>query len=857
MLKRLTLVTVLIFAMLATQLVTFGAYVDIVTNKHFEGGVGLPWHVVEDYPAKAEFDILDGSYVIKVVDPGQAQWGIQFRHRQIPIESGMRYRVSFTVEADKSCKIYTKIGEMDEPYTEYWNNQWNSHELRANQAYTHEAEFTGNANNPIAEWAFHLGDGEGTQYDKATVKAGTTLKFTEVILQGDGFQPTPEPTPTPRKMIRVNQLGYYPNAQKMATLVGSASTWELKDSSGRTVKSGSTKSFGLDKDSGDTVQLIDFSDFTQEGTYYLEAGGETSFEFEISDKIYSDLMYDALKYFYYNRSAQPIEAAYSHDPSFVRAAGHTRDVAKCIEFAESSDRYGESYTLDVTGGWYDAGDYGRYVVNGGISAWTLMNMYERASSYEREQYYDDDTMNIPESGNGIPDILDEVRPELEFMLKMQTDKGKRAGMVHHKVHDDRWTALGLAPADDAERERVLKPPTTAATLNMAACAAMGSRLFKDIDSSFANELISAAEVAWEAAVANPKIYAPFVSTTGGGAYGDDYVEDEFYWAACELYITTGNSEYYDYMKSSKHFLEMPSELSGGEAKNGLVGAFDWGNVQGLGTLSLVLNKDKLSSSEVSTLESNIKKAADEWIAIQQKQGYGITIQQNAVSYDDPTLTGYPWGSNSFVVNQCIVFAYAYDISGSDKYYNALTTAMDYLMGRNPNNQCYVSGYGDMPLTNPHHRWFAYQLDPKFPKAPPGWLSGGPNSGLQDPWVKGMGWKPGGFPPQKCFLDNIESWSTNEVTINWNAPLSWVTGYLTEIADLGPVGDVIDPPVKLGDINGDGNINSVDASMLSRLVLEIEVPNAILEAADIDKNGVINSVDYSRLSRHILEIQFIE
>ena len=117
-------------------------------------------------------------------------------------------------------------------------------------------------------------------------------------------------------------------------------------------------SFGLDKDSGDTVQLIDFSDFTQEGTYYIEAGGESSYEFKIGNDIYSDLMYDALKYFYYNRSAQPIEAAYSHDPSFARAAGHTRDVAKCVEFAESSDTYGGTHSLDVTGGWYDAGDYG-------------------------------------------------------------------------------------------------------------------------------------------------------------------------------------------------------------------------------------------------------------------------------------------------------------------------------------------------------------------------------------------------------------------------------------------------------------------------------------------------------------------
>ncbi|HHX18550.1 MAG TPA: hypothetical protein GX727_06785 [Clostridium sp.] len=122
----------------------------------------------------------------------------------------------------------------------------------------------------------------------------------------------------------------------------------------------------------------------------------------------------------------------------------------------------------------------------------------------------------------------------------------------------------------------------------------------------------------------------------------------------------------------------------------------------------------------------------------------------------------------------------------------------------------------------------------------------------------MGWKPGGFPPQKCFLDNIESWSTNEVTINWNAPLAWVTGYLTEIAEFGPVAEGgIEDPVTLGDINKDGRINSVDATLMSRLILEMEVNNADKKAADINQDGRINSVDATLLSRHILEISLIK
>ncbi|MDQ2085004.1 glycoside hydrolase family 9 protein [Herbivorax sp. ANBcel31] len=859
MLKKLTLVSVLVFALLATSVGGF-AWTDIITNNDFEGDVGLPWHVTEDFPAEVEFEIAYNEFVIHVIDSGVDQWGVQFRHRNIPIESGMNYRLSFTVQADANCRIYTKIGEMDGDYEEYWNNDWMPHELQANQWYTHEAQFTANANNESAEWAFHIGDGTGTQYTNATVPSGTTLRFTNMYLEGQGYQPPPPPEPTPRKEIRVNQVGYYPNSDKIATLIGSASTWELKDTSGSTVADGNVTSFGQDADSGDNVSLIDFSDFTDTGTYYLEAGGERSYEFRIDNDIYSDIMYDALKYFYYNRAAQPIEATYSHDPSFARPAGHTNDIATPVEFANANIPAG-SGTVDVTGGWYDAGDYGKYVVNGGMSTWTMQNQYERALEHGRmDDLYGDGMLDIPESGSGLPDILEEARINLEFMLKMQKQSGSRAGMAYHKAHDERWTALGLGPheSDAEDMERVVKPPTTAATLNLAAAAAQGSRLWEEYDPSFASELIQAAEAAWDAALANPDLYAPFTATMGGGPYGDNYVEDDFYWAACELLITTGNSEYYDYISGSTHFLEMPDEMTGGEAELGLVGAFDWGNTQGAGTLSLALNQpDALSSNEIDTIIDNIAAACDVWIGYQDEQGYGITIQQRPVFYDDPDLVGYPWGSNSFVLNQGITFAYAYDLTGDEKYYNALTTAMDYIMGRNPMNQCYVTGYGDVPLENPHHRWFAYQSNPSYPKAPPGWVSGGPNSGLQDPWVKGSGWQPAENPPQKCFMDHIESWSTNEVTINWNAPFAWVTGYLTEIAEFGPVdGPPLDDDVMLGDINGDGVIDSTDATMLSRLILDIPVPGADVDAADINGDGNIDTTDYALLSRHILEISSI-
>ena len=124
-------------------------------------------------------------------------------------------------------------------------------------------------------------------------------------------------------------------------------------------------------------------------------------------------------------------------------------------------------------------------------------------------------------------------------------------------------------------------------------------------------------------------------------------------------------------------------------------------------------------------------------------------------------------------------ALAADITGDAKYVNAVAEGMNYILGRNPLDKSYVTGYGERPLENPHHRFWAHQANAKFPSPPAGVVSGGPNSGLQDPYVQAAGLA--GCAPQKCFVDNIEAWSANEMAINWNAPLAWVAAFLDEKA----------------------------------------------------------------------------
>ena len=128
------------------------------------------------------------------------------------------------------------------------------------------------------------------------------------------------------------------------------------------------------------------------------------------------------------------------------------------------------------------------------------------------------------------------------MLKMQVPDGKpKAGMVHHKIHDKEWTALGTRPDEDAQ-PRFLWPPSTAATLNLAATAAQCARVYAKLDKKFADRCLTAAEKAWAAAAANPAVFAG-TSAVGGGPYDDKDVSDEFYWAAAELYTTTKKDAY--------------------------------------------------------------------------------------------------------------------------------------------------------------------------------------------------------------------------------------------------------------------------------------------------------------------------
>ena len=712
------------------------------------------------------------------------------------------------------------------------------------------------------------------------------------------------------------------------------------------------------KDTGANVHIIDFSEFTEPGKYTIfvkdstgikgTQSGKTkgaydttikgdeviwknwvtekdyvvnrSFEFEISNDVYKGLLADAMNYYYQNRSGVPIEEKYitSCNPKDTEpdADGHTgkaklahsqyghgTDTANVqpdwVKAYMSTDEIKTKYSIDGTGGWYDAGDHGKYVVNGGVSVWTLQNAFEFSKHIGKDAKWTEDAMKVPEGGDKVPDILDEARVELDWMFKMTAtsdDPYYDAGMVYHKLHDYKWTGLGIHAwkyegFEDIKKYRIVKPATYAATFNMIACAAQASRLWADYDASYAKTCLENAQKSWDVIYKmkdswnvkegkaktdeNPSgdiYFAPLDQAIGGGAYGDSYVADDAYWAACELFATTGDTsaDYYDFMQEYKNpndstgndkAFSLTSNLGGGENK-GSLSSFNWGCTSGLGTLSLYLNSKKLTDAQAKSVKDSIAKAADVYIKEEAAQGMGIPYHgarfTDPINIGDEVVTGYEWGSNSFVINNAIVMAYAYDSTGQKKYINGASEAMDYIFGRNGLCFSYVTGYGDVTLTYPHHRFWAYGISPEFPMAPNGILSGGPGAGMQDPYIGGLGYKRGTLASQKCYVDSAESWSTNEVTINWNAPLAWMASFMDDVAptagDIEPTSDESSSNKKIvwGDANCDGDVNMPDVVLIMQDALNpgkygikgTDTENRITADgeinADVESNG--NGID---------------
>jgi endoglucanase len=733
---------------------------ELVVNGSFDGGTAPWWWTGNLSPA-----VVDGQLCAQVPAGTVNPWDAIIGQNDIALVEGSSYSFSFFASGDPAGPVRALVQQPVDPFTSF---------ITLNQVVVpggaiYQGTFTAPVTMPDAQVAFQVG-GSAESW---------SLCLDDVSLLGGVEPPQYEPDTGPR--VRVNQVGYLPFGPKRATLVTDAVDpleWALEDAGGAVVAFGTTTPRGLDPSSAQNVHTIDFSSYTVAGDgYTLVADSEESYPFSIGSSRYEDLRIDALEYYYPARSGIAIDGAIA-GPAYARPAGHVSvasgadinqgDLAvPCQPASESLVVYGEpwtcDYTLDVVGGWYDAGDHGKYVVNGGISVYQLLSTFERTKVAASADLgaLGDGSLAIPEAGNGVPDVLDEARWELEFMLSMMVPEGEElAGMVHHKIHDFGWTGLPLMPHLDPQL-RYLHRPSTAATLNLAAVAAQGARLWAPYDEDFADELLVKARIAWTAANLHPDLFAPAADgANGGGPYDDDDVSDEFYWAAAELYLTTGEAVYRRAVVGSPHHTGDVFDVAG----------FDWRTMAPLARLDLATIPNNLSDR--SRVRQSVIDAADEMVALQDAQAYGHPYAGDEGEY--------VWGSNSQILNNMVVIATAYDLTGNAVYRDAVVEGMDYILGRNALNNSYVTGYGDVFSQNQHSRWYAAQLNPGLPHPPDGSIAGGPNSleGTWDPTIQRL-YPEADCAPQFCYVDDIESWSTNEITINWNSTLSWVASFLAD------------------------------------------------------------------------------
>jgi len=537
--------------------------------------------------------------------------------------------------------------------------------------------------------------------------------------------------------IAVNQIGYLPGAAKVAAVpAGEAKAFSVVDAdTGRTVLRGDLGATARWEPAAQDVRLADFSALKAPGHYRLHVDGVAdSPAFVVAADAYAAVNAAAIKAYYFNRASTPLLAA--NAGRWARPGGHPDDHVLVHASAAGAGRP-EGTVISAPKGWYDAGDYNKYIVNSGITVYTLLAAYEHFPAFFKAQQ-----LNIPETGNGLPDVLNEALWNLEWMLAMQDPAD---GGVYHKLTNKGFDGI-VMPAD-ARGERYVVQKSTAAALDFAAVMAQASRVFAAFEAQrpgLSARMRTAAERAWGWAQAHPKevYHQPADIHTGG--YGDDKLDDEFAWAGTELWVTTRDARYRPDL--DKLAINVPS----------------WGDVKGLAWVTLAQQRSTLTQADVALVESRVATLAQEQVALWRDSAYRVGMRSQ----------DYDWGSNSGMLNRALMLIQAYRLKPSPDTLAAAQALFDHVLGRNPLGQSMVTGFGAKPPLHPHHR----PSEADGVDAPvPGFLVGGPNAGQQD--QKGCPVTYASRLPALSYLDHLCSYASNEVAINWNAPLVYVSAAL--------------------------------------------------------------------------------
>ena len=542
--------------------------------------------------------------------------------------------------------------------------------------------------------------------------------------------------------IFANQVGFLPKQHKIAIVPSTSATdFTLTDkSSGKVVYNGKLSPAKAWDEAKETVKMADFTGFTYPGEYTLKVtDSDKSFDVTIADGVYHDALAGAIKYYYFNRNSAALEE--KHAGKFHRPASHPDTTVYVHQSAATAERP-VGTVLSLPKGWFDAGDYSKYIVNSSITVHTLLRALEN-----KPQLFADLNLNIPESHNKTPDLLDEILWNLDWMVSMQdTDGG-----LYHKLTTQRFEGLSMPHTEYKPRFVVQK--TTAATLDYAATLALASRVIAKYESQFpgrAKQYQASALRAWDWATNNPDVLFEQPEGFRTGMYrldGDDY-KDEWMWARAELFTLTGQKKY---LKDIK----VPA----------VARVPEWSDLDTLAMLTLA-NNPKTPKPLKAEILASFEKAADNWVAQAQASGYGVAMAG----------TDFRWGSNGVAANKALTLLEINKLIPKAEYIKTAQGLVDYLFGRNPNGISYLTGFGEHTTMAPHHRISAAD---GIKEPIPGMLAGGPHTGHQDKEECESRYNVKYDPsiPAKAYFDHWCSYATNEVAINWNAALVYL---LTEL-----------------------------------------------------------------------------
>ena len=793
------------------------AAANLISNSTFDNGT-TDWGTYKESGGAATLTTEGGKLALKITSVGTLNYAVQMFYDIIPLYQNGVYHLHYEISSSVPRYVEGMIQQNGGTYQAY---TWKGMNVGTEPTVV-DYDFTMEEETDImTKFCFNCGK-QKTDGDLGAHTIYLDNVTLELVDDSKVDYSSVGPYQSP---ILTNQIGYRTNDKKTAVVrKDGGNEFKVVNADTKEVVYTGTLGAAVSNNSADeTDRVADFSSVTKAGKYYITCGSlDKSYTFEIADNPYAKLTDEAVKMFYLQRCGCEVK-----DADFGHAACH----------AEMATVYGTNDKIDVSGGWHDAGDYGRYTVAGAKAVADLLYAYQANPSLFS------DKIGIPESNNGVPDILDETRYELEWMLKMQAANGG----VYHKVTCATFPGY-VAPTAET-KPLIVTPISTTATADFCASMAMAAEFYKSVDANFAEKCLNAAKKAWDFLQQNPNFIFKNPADISTGEYGDKTDRDERYWAACQMYRATGDAQY----------LNGVSSVSTG---------LDWSTVGDYGNIALATMKN--SNHE---LVAKAKAALADAAASFEK-----TV--SASPYGSP-ITKYNWGSNMTIANAGVVL-------GLEGKQDAANLVLDHLLGLNPNGTCYVTGFGTVAPEAPHHR-------PSMAagKAQKGMLVGGVNSSLEDSAAKAYCKTS---PAAKCYIDNAESYSTNEITIYWNSPLVYLlavteaaqnalpeettttttttttteTTTTTTTTETSGIGTTTKPETTtttaaetqpegklfLGDVNESGKVDVSDAVLLARFVAEDRSAKITAQGqknADTNKNGQPDSDDVTQILKYVVKL----